>query len=206
MIIYSYIALATAASAATTDLRDHRIPNALVFPVLVVALLGHFVFEGLDGLLFSFAGFAVGLLIFFLPFVIRMMGAGDVKLMAAIGALMGWRFILVTAVYASIAGLFVGLAILAKHKGWLLGLVKYLPQKLASYLIPKLGPQVRTSDSASVNSGNSYNGEDATQAEAGGTVKADRIMVPYGYCIAIGVFLVLVGETLGNWPLINFIR
>ncbi len=191
MVVFEYIALATVASAATTDLRDHRIPNALVFPVLLVALLGHFISGGLNGLLFSLAGFAVGLLIFFLPFAIRMMGAGDVKLMATVGALLGWRFAIVSAVYASIAGLFVGLWIMAKKRGWLLKLVKYLPHRLGKWLIPKVSTAAPT---------------EKNLANTMDTVKAERIMVPYGYCIAIGVFLVLVGESIGNWPLIHFIR
>ena len=45
-----------------------------------------------------------GLAIFFLPFVMGGMGAGDVKLMGAIGALMGWRSSVLTAFYSALVG------------------------------------------------------------------------------------------------------
>jgi prepilin peptidase CpaA len=49
-------------------------------------------------------GLLAGLGIMLIPFVLGAMGAGDVKLMAAIGALKGPHFVLSVAVYASLAG------------------------------------------------------------------------------------------------------
>lgn len=188
---FAYIAMATAASAATTDLRERRIPNLLVFPVMLIALLGHLFHNGLDGLLFFGLGWGAGLLVFLLPFALGAMGAGDVKLMAAIGALMGWRFILVTALYASVAGFFVAIVILAFKRGWLLRIAKYLPEKIGRPLLAKLGK---------------YTEADNGNGEASAGSKKRKTMVPYGLCIAIGVFFVLVGQQYNNWPLINFIQ
>jgi prepilin peptidase CpaA len=77
--------------AAWTDTRSGRIPNRLTAAVVVLAFLlaalpgqpGGSLWVAGQGLLWGAA--------LLLPFyVLRLMGAGDVKLMAALGALMGW--------------------------------------------------------------------------------------------------------------------
>ena len=88
-------ALAIAAAAAATDLRNARIPNALTFGAAGLALLFHAAMPGGLGLTASsvFPFFALGA-----------MGAGDVKLMAALGAWVGWHSALYIAIYAALAG------------------------------------------------------------------------------------------------------
>jgi len=87
--------------AIDTDLRNRRIPNVLVLVVFVAALALNLsgpangragpldLFPGALGLASSLAGALVGLGIFLPLYVLRAMGAGDVKLLAAIGALVG---------------------------------------------------------------------------------------------------------------------
>lgn len=90
------------------DLRSSRIPNWLTFPAMGFALAGHAWFGGMNGALFSLAGLATGLGLFFLIYLVGGIGAGDVKLMAAIGGFVGvygvlscgWLAIIVGGVYA----------------------------------------------------------------------------------------------------------
>ncbi len=101
--VMSYSVLATLTvlllAAAWSDLRQRRIPNAVVFPGALLALLLHTILPAGDGFLApvpgglglggALKGLAFGLLIL-LPFYrARGMGAGDVKLMAMVGAFLG---------------------------------------------------------------------------------------------------------------------
>jgi prepilin peptidase CpaA len=76
-------------TAMCTDLRWSRIPNWLTFPAMGFALLAHAWVGGLQGALFSLAGLGAGLGLFLVLYVTGSSGAGDVKLMAAVGALIG---------------------------------------------------------------------------------------------------------------------
>ena len=75
--------------AVVMDLRSSRIPNWLTFPAMGFALAGHAWLNNMDGILFSLAGLGMGLGALFLVLSCGGIGAGDVKLMAAIGAFVG---------------------------------------------------------------------------------------------------------------------
>src|ERR1700730_7109047 len=87
-IIWGFV-LCLTLFAAVVDWRSHRIPNWLTVPGLFIGIAMHTVISGWPGAKMSFQGaaLALGLL---LPFVLlRALGAGDWKLMGAVGALLG---------------------------------------------------------------------------------------------------------------------
>jgi leader peptidase (prepilin peptidase)/N-methyltransferase len=45
------------------------------------------------------------------------MGMGDVKMLAMLGAFLGWKAVIVTRVLASFSGAFVGIAMMATQRG-----------------------------------------------------------------------------------------
>lgn len=93
--------------AVWTDLRERRIPDWLTLPTLLLALAVRFGLAGWSGplgLADGLLGLAVAFLVFFLLAVGGGMGMGDVKLMAALGAILGWERTLYALVFVSLAG------------------------------------------------------------------------------------------------------
>ena len=75
--------------ATFTDLRSRRIPNWLVLPFLLAGIVVSGWLQGWHGIEQSLAGAGLATLIYGILFLKFGMGAGDVKLCAAIGAWIG---------------------------------------------------------------------------------------------------------------------
>jgi prepilin peptidase CpaA len=108
--IVHLVALAIAACACVTDIRSRRIPNLLTFGGALAGVLFHVMTDSTHGLLISTTGWVVGLIVYLLPFLLGGLGAGDVKLVAALGAWLGPQAVAWLALYAGVAG---GVAALA---------------------------------------------------------------------------------------------
>ena len=83
------IVLLLLAIATVFDIQSHRIPNWLVFSGALAGLAYHALSSYGMGAMASVQGLAVGLAAFMPLYLIRAMGAGDVKLMAMVGAYLG---------------------------------------------------------------------------------------------------------------------
>jgi prepilin peptidase CpaA len=90
--------------ATITDLRSRRIPNWLVLPFLGIGFAASVWMHGWHGLLQSFYGAGLGLAIYGVLFFMGGMGAGDVKLAAAIGAWIGPNQLFLALVITAMAG------------------------------------------------------------------------------------------------------
>jgi len=109
-------AFAITAAACWFDVRTRRIPNALTFPAAALGLVAASVAPGGPGVSASVAGLVVGLALFFPLFLLKGLGAGDVKLMGALGAWLGASVIFGVAFYTSLAGGILALVLIAKHR------------------------------------------------------------------------------------------
>ena len=90
--------------AAHSDLRTRRIPNRLTLAGVAVGLVSGAVLGGWGGLGEAALGGLAGLGVFLLLYLMRAMGAGDVKLMAAAGTFLGFPLVLWGAVCSALAG------------------------------------------------------------------------------------------------------
>ena len=97
-------ALAIAVGAAACDVRMRRIPNLLTFGAAATGLMYHLISGGPGAFGDSSAGWLVGALLFVVPFVLRGLGGGDVKLLAALGAWIGPLDVVWLALYTGVAG------------------------------------------------------------------------------------------------------
>lgn len=113
-----YLALGTmVAMAVVTDLWRQRIPNGLTVTGMLIGLALQAWHWGLEGLTSALGGLGVGLMAF-LPLYIRGgMGAGDTKLMAAVGTFLGAKLTLIAVASTLIAGGVLGLSYVIGRKG-----------------------------------------------------------------------------------------
>lgn len=102
-----------------TDLKSRKIYNNVIFPALMIGVFSHIIASGWGGLFFSLKGFFLGLGLLLIPYLLGGMGAGDVKLLALIGALKGSLFVFYTAIYMGLIGGVMALGILLFRKGFI---------------------------------------------------------------------------------------
>ncbi|MGE5587655.1 MAG: prepilin peptidase [Clostridia bacterium] len=133
-------ALVITAAAIWCDCRERRIPNRVVVAGIAAGLVLGLVTGGLHGLGESLLGLLAGGAILFVPFSLGWIGAGDVKLLASIGAILGARGAAYSILYGAIAGGVMSAVAVARRRrlgvtfmAVLVGLLGFI-----SYIIPGL--------------------------------------------------------------------
>ncbi len=106
------VTLAVTACAVITDVREGKIYNWLTLPALVAGLGLAGMQQGWTGLGLSIIGLLIGVVLPFISFALGALGGGDVKLLGAIGALMGPVFICETLLAAVLAGGVISFAVM----------------------------------------------------------------------------------------------
>jgi prepilin peptidase CpaA len=138
--------------AGVTDLRSTKIPNWLTFSAMAGGLLSHSLLNGLSGFLFSAKGLALGFSLFILLYVMGGMGAGDVKLLAAVGSFIGAEAVLTAGLIAMLlGGLYVILMMMAdlgvratlKQMATIFKSCILMPSPLPAFTLTKPQPHLR---------------------------------------------------------------
>ncbi|TCZ81013.1 prepilin peptidase [Paenibacillus albiflavus] len=102
--------------ASVTDIRKSLIPNYLTVNACLAGLMLHTYLNGWDGLYQSFIGLLIGFGLMLPLYLVRAVGAGDVKLFAGIGALTGSSFVINSMIYSLLCAGLIGIAILIWRK------------------------------------------------------------------------------------------
>ncbi len=155
-LLWAYILLGVVLLvSAITDVRRGRIYNVVTYPTILAGLVGHTIIGGLRGdgdslgLAGSTAGLALGAVPLGLAWTAGLIGAGDVKLMAAFGALAGWRFTLSAMFYGFAAAALLAIAMMVRTR-----VVRRTAGRLWRYLVLSISPgaksQLETQDSPTV--------------------------------------------------------
>jgi len=102
--------------AVVTDIRQRRILNVVTSPAMAIGLILNTAVNGLSGLAFAISGLLLGVLLFVVPVAFMGRGAGDLKLLAALGALGGPAFVVWAALWSGVAGGIFALAVLLNRR------------------------------------------------------------------------------------------
>jgi prepilin peptidase CpaA len=90
--------------ASIEDFLSLRIPNWVTFPGLAVGLLYFSITRGYEGFLFSLIGALTGLGLLIIPYIMGGTGAGDVKLLGAVGSFLGAHGVFIVFILSCIFG------------------------------------------------------------------------------------------------------
>jgi prepilin peptidase CpaA len=139
MSVAQVVCLAIAVVACGWDLLTRRIPQHLTLGGALAGVVFHVYNGGWDAGMASAIGWAVGIAIFFLPFALGGLGAGDVKLLGAIGAWLGPMNAVWVGLYAGAAGGVLAIFV-ALTKGYLIQAVGNVGVMLAYWRLYGVRP------------------------------------------------------------------
>ncbi len=155
--------------AATTDIRKYRVYNSLTIPLFLSGVAYHTAIDGWNGLAASLIGAAFGFGVLFVPYLLGLMGAGDVKLLAGVAAWLCLGLAVVVFVVTSlVAGVYA--CVLIAYRGNVGESWKTL--KLIFYRFAALGVY--------------FGKDDLVETYSTGTDHRLRV-IPYGAMIPFGV-------------------
>ena len=116
-VIFVGSALVCAGIGAFFDIRTRRIPNLLTGPSILIGLVLHLILGGWRSLGTSALAGLIGGFVFLVFYLAGGMGAGDVKLMAAVGCLAGLSYLAETLIATALmGGVFAIILALSRHR------------------------------------------------------------------------------------------
>ncbi len=123
--------------ALISDIRTYKIKNRLVGIFIIIGIATNVGLQGKQGIGFSFIGIISPVVILFLLYYLKMLGAGDIKLFSAIGAVMGVRFVVYAMAYSFLAGGIIALFIMLMRKNVMIRF-KYFVQYIKACILSGL--------------------------------------------------------------------
>lgn len=102
--------------AVISDWKTFSIKNQLIFTFIIAGILTNFYYSGPNGVLSSILGAVLPILLLFALYALRMLGAGDIKLFSAVGAVMGVKFVLYCIACSFLSGGIIAIFIIIVRK------------------------------------------------------------------------------------------
>ncbi|MFL5761828.1 MAG: prepilin peptidase [Thermomicrobiales bacterium] len=140
--VLQVLILVVVSIAVVTDIRRRRIYNVLTFPTMALGIVLNTALHGGAGLLLSVMGLLLGATIFFIPVAAGGRGAGDLKLLAAVGALGGPVFVFWCAIFTSMVGGLFAVAVLL-YKRRLVSVAGGMALDLYTQQAPRMNSNIR---------------------------------------------------------------
>ncbi|MHC4088753.1 MAG: A24 family peptidase [Planctomycetota bacterium] len=163
--------------ASWIDYSQRRVPNWLNATLIVSGFVAQGYYQGVSGLWFGLGGLAVGFGVLIIPWLMHAMGAGDVKLMAAIGVWFGpWLTLVAFALGAIIGGVIAVVMIVAAGK------VRTAWSNLGVILVKCTQRETAFGEFASAHS-----------------LGSSSALLPYGVPLTIGSLIVLGNQVFQWW-------
>jgi len=103
-LIPIFFLMAILLTATIHDIRYQKIPNLLTFTSMGASLFYFSYLNGMSGFLFSLEGIFLGVAVMLLPFIMGGMGAGDAKLMGAVGGILGPKGVFLAFLFTGLVG------------------------------------------------------------------------------------------------------
>jgi len=111
-LIILFVAVGICSVASVIDVRTRRIPNWLTYSAMLFGIGYHTLNNGVQGFLYGAEGLFLGLAVLIIIYLLGGTGAGDVKLMGAVGALLGPEGVITASVFTALIGGLYALALL----------------------------------------------------------------------------------------------
>lgn len=106
-------------SASLYDLWQYRVPNVLCITALIVSLFRHLELQGISGIVPWFLGIIIPFILCYLFFLCHMLGAGDSKVLSAIGSFVGIRLLVRILILSIALGAVMSLVKMVIHRNGL---------------------------------------------------------------------------------------
>ncbi len=173
------VALAPVALVACWyDFRWHRVPNWLNAIIAVTGLGTQAAVNGWMGFGLAVQGMLVGFGMLIMLWIMNGMGAGDVKLMAALGTWLGPQMAFYAVLVGGLLGGVIAVGMILYRRNWIATAAGF------TALFAKLSYRDMTFDSPASNDAGDSNG-----------------MLPYAIPLSVGTLLVVVSDLSGWWSI-----
>ncbi len=111
-----FLSLTLLSMAAVTDIQSFRISNRLIASGFIVGFFFQTFESGMKGIGIFLLNVSIPVILFYLLFLIRALGAGDIKLFSMIGGIWGFQILLHTVVVSFLVGAGMSLCKLLYHR------------------------------------------------------------------------------------------